>query len=159
MAQHKGKTNQRLLKWIEERIKAIVNRKKLTNVWKDGGINEEKEYAILTNEIYKTWSGMTAKQYKEFKGLRKESLRDNMDSLEVTLADIGEEVTKRLAAKKKPQGLKDNIEVAKRGGLVAKNTRNEIENLLGESVVTSNNKLSYEYTDNKKIESSNSNDV
>jgi hypothetical protein len=102
---------------------------------------------------------MTAKQYKEFKGLRKESLRDNMDSLEVTLADIGEEVTKRLAAKKKPQGLKDNIEVAKRGGLVAKNTRNEIENLLGESVVTSNNKLSYEYTDNKKIESSHSNDV
>lgn len=145
--------------WISKRIHGIQERKGLTDVWKENGITEGKEYAILTNEIYKTWSGMTAKQYKEFKGLRKESLRDNMDSLEVTLADIGEEVTKRLAAKKKPHGLKDNIEVAKRGGLVAKNTRNEIENLLGESVVTSNNKLSYEYTDNKKIESSNSNDV
>ena len=77
--------------WISKRIKGIQERKQLTDVWKDNGITEGYEYAILTNEIYKTWSGMTAKEYKEFKGLRKESLRDNMDSIEVTLADLGEE--------------------------------------------------------------------
>ena len=80
--------------WISKRIKGIQERKGLTDVWKENGITEGYEYAILTNEIYKSWSGMTAKEYKEFKGLRKESLRDNMDSIEVTLADLGEEATK-----------------------------------------------------------------
>ena len=75
------------LDWIEGRIKAIINRKKLTNTWKEQGIEENKEYAILTNEIYKTWSGMDAKEYKEYKGIRKESLRDNMTDIDVLLTD------------------------------------------------------------------------
>lgn len=106
--------------WISKRIKGIQQRKSLTDVWKENGVTESYEYSILTNEIYKSWSGMTAKEYKQFKGLRKESLRDNMDSIEVTLADLGEEATKRLAAKQKPQGLDSNIKVAKIGGNVAK---------------------------------------
>ena len=140
-------------KWISKRMQSIQDRKELTDIWKENGITESKEFAILTNEIYKTWSGMTAKEYKEYKGLRKESLRDNMDNLEVSLTDISEEVTKRLAKKTKPQGLKENIKVAHAGGQVAKNTRDEIEILLGEPVVTNQNKLNYQYIDEKeKIE-------
>ena len=138
-------------KWISKRIKGIQDRKELTDVWKDGGITEEKEYAILTNVLYKGWSGMTAKEYKEFKGLRKENLRDNMDSLEVSLTDISEEVTKRLARKTKPQGLNQNIEVAKKGSNVAKNTRDDIEELLGEIIITKENKLNYQYIDKNMI--------
>ncbi len=137
-------------RWIEARLKSILDRKGLTDVWKENGITEDKEFAILTNEIYKTWSGMTAKQYKDYKGLRKESLRDNMDSIEVSLTDISEEVTKRLAKKTKPKGLKENIKVAHAGGQVAKNTRAEIENLLGDSVVTKQNKLNYQYLEDKE---------
>ena len=136
-------------KWISKRIQNIQDRKELTDVWKDGGIIDSKEYAILTNEIYKTWSGFTAKEYKEYKGLRKESLRDNMDSIEVSLTDISEEVTKRLARKSKPKGLKENIKVARQGGQIAKNTRVDIENLLGETVVTNQNTLNYRYKDEK----------
>ena len=140
-------------KWITKRMQSIQDRKELTDVWKENGITESKEFAILTNEIYKTWSGMTAKQYKEYKGLRKEALRDNMDNIEVSLTDISEEVTKRLAKKTKPKGLKENIKVAHAGGQVAKNTRDEIESLLGESVITNQNKLNYQYIDEKeKIE-------
>ena len=139
-------------KWIAKRIKGIQDRKQLTDVWKDGGITESKEYAILTNEIYKTWSGMTSKEYKEYKGLRKENLRDNMDSIELILTDLSEEATKRLAEKHKPVGLDGNIKIAKVGGNVAKVARDELESNLGESVVTSNNKLSYEYDDQKVIE-------
>lgn len=140
-------------KWIFRRMKSIHDRKELTDVWKEGGITEGKEFAILTNEIYKTWSGMTANEYKEFKGLRKESLRDNMDSIEVSLTDISEEVTKRLTKKSKPKGLNENIKIARQGGKVAKNTRDEIENLLGESVVTNKNNLNYQYVNDKdKIE-------
>ncbi len=139
-------------KWISKRMQGIQDRKELTDVWKDGGITEEKEYAILTNVLYKGWSGMTAKEYKEFKGLRKESLRDNMDSLEVSLTDISEEVTKRLAKKNKPQGLEENIEVAKKGSNVAKNTRDDIEELLGEPIITNKNRLNYQYINNKEIE-------
>ena len=107
-------------KWIAKRIKGIQDRKQLTDIWKDGGITESKEYAILTNEIYKEWSGMTAKQYKSFKGLRKESLRDNMDNIELILTDLSEEATKRIASKQKPQGLTENIKVAHKGGNIAK---------------------------------------
>jgi len=139
-------------KWISKRMQGIQDRKELTDVWKDGGITEDTEYAILTNVLYKGWSGMTAKEYKEFKGLRKESLRDNMDSLEVSLTDISEEVTKRLAKKNKPQGLEENIEVAKKGSNVAKNTRDDIEELLGEPIITNKNKLNYQYINNKEIE-------
>ncbi len=92
-------------KWIAKRIKGIQDRKQLTDVWMDGGITEQKEYAILTNEIYKEWSGLTTKEYKYFKGLRKESLRDNMDNIEIILTDLLEEAAKRLAEKHKPKGL------------------------------------------------------
>ena len=81
--------------WISKRIKTLQERKKLTDVWKDNGITDQKEYAILTNEIYKTWSGMTSKEYKAYKGLRKELLRDNMDSIELILTDLSEEATKK----------------------------------------------------------------
>lgn len=136
--------------WIQKRIRSIQDRQQLTEVWRENGITEDYEFAILTNEIYKTWSGMTAKEYKEFKGLRKESLRDNMDNIEVILTDLGEEATKRLARKKKPQGLEKNKQVAKVGGNVAKIARDELEKQLDESVVTDNNYLTYEYEDNKK---------
>ena len=137
--------------WIAKRMKSIQNRKQLTDVWKENGIEDAKEYAILTNEIYKTWSGMTSKEYKEYKGLRKENLRDNMDSIELILTDLSEEATKRLAEKHKPLGLDGNIKIAKDGGNVAKVARDELESNLGESVVTNNNKLSYEYDDQKVI--------
>lgn len=136
--------------WIQKRIRSIQDRQQLTEVWRENGITEDYEFAILTNEIYKTWSGMTAKEYKEFKGLRKESLRDNMDNIEVILTDLGEEATKRLARKQKPQGLEENKCVAKVGGNVAKIARDELEKQLDESVVTDNNYLTYEYEDNKK---------
>ena len=139
-------------KWIAKRIKGIQDRKQLTDVWKNGGITESKEYAILTNEIYKEWSGMTAKQYKSFKGLRKESLRDNMTDVEVALADLGEIATREIAKKKNPKGLNENIEVARRGGKIAGNARKDLENEIGDSVVTSKNSLNYEYVDEKEIE-------
>ncbi|MCI2041769.1 MAG: phage antirepressor protein [Bacilli bacterium] len=139
-------------KWIAKRIKGIQDRKQLTDIWKDGGITESKEYEILTNEIYKEWSGMTAKQYKSFKGLRKESLRDNMDNIELILTDLSEEATKRIASKQKPQGLTENIKVAHKGGNIAKQARNNLEKELGEPVITKNNKLNYEYKEEKKIE-------
>ena len=113
--------------WIIKRIKGIQDRKKLTDVWKEGGVTGEIEFAILTNDIYKEWSGMTANEYKEFKGLRKESLRDNMDELEVLLADIGETTTRKLALKNKPIGLEENRIIAKEGGIIAANTRKDIE--------------------------------
>ena len=94
--------------WIQKRLKGMQDRKQLTDVWKDGNIKEGKEFAILTNEIYKSWSGMSAKEYKGYKGLRKESLRDNMSDIEVTLADLGEIATREIAKKHKPQGLKEN---------------------------------------------------
>ena len=140
--------------WIIKRIKGIQDRKKLTEVWKDNGVDSNLEYAILTNDIYREWSGMTAKEYKEFKGLRKESLRDNMSDIEVLLADIGEITTRELAKKHKPYGLSENRKIAKAGGEVASNTRKDIEEKLGENVISKDNKLNYQYIDNnKKLES------
>ena len=95
---------------------------------------------------------MTAGEYKSFKGLRKESLRDNMTDVEVALADLGELATREIAKKKNPKGLNENIEVARRGGKIAGNTRKDLEHELGESVVTNNNALNYEYIDKKEIE-------
>ena len=138
--------------WISRRIKTLQERKQLTDVWQDNGIKSNVEYEILTNEIYKTWSGMSAKEYKQFKGLRKENLRDNMDNIELILTDLSEEATKRIAAKQKPQGLKENTTVAHKGGNIAKQARDNLENELGESVVTPTNKLNYEYIDKKKLE-------
>ena len=140
-------------KWIKARLNGILDRNKLTDIWKESGINEGYEYAILTNDIYKEWSGMTAKEYKEFKGLRKESLRDNMSDIEVLLADIGEITTRELAKKHKPYGLNENRKIAKAGDEVASNTRKDIEEKLGEDVINKDNKLNYQYIDdNKKLD-------
>ena len=141
-------------KWIAKRLKGIQDRKELTDVWQENGITEGNEYAILTNEIYKEWSGMTDKEYKEYKGLRKESLRDNMDNIEIILTDLSEETTKKLAEKHKPQGLEQNKEVARMGGHAAKVAREDIERNLGESVVTKQNRLNYEYKEEKQLETS-----
>ena len=138
--------------WISKRIKGMQDRKRLTDVWKDGGITENKEYAILTNEIYKSWSGMTAKEFKQFKGLRKESLRDNKSDIEVTLADLGEIATREIAKKHNPRGLKENIEMARRGGKIANNARVDLEREISEKVITNNNNLNYKYISDKKIE-------
>lgn len=137
--------------WIQKRLKGMQDRKQLTDVWKDGDIKEGKEFAILTNEIYKSWSGMNAKEYKEYKGLRKESLRDNMSDIEVTLADLGEIATREIAKKYKPKGLRENIEVAKQGGSIAKNARADLESKIGESVITKNNALNYEYKEEENL--------
>ena len=138
--------------WIMKRIKGVKDRKKLTDVWNDNGVNKEIEYAILTNEIYKEWSGMTAKDYKSYKGLRNESLRDNMSDLEVLLADIGETTTRELAKEHKPYGLEQNKKSAKAGGEVAKNTRKDIESKLGKPIVTNENTLNYQYEKDNLIE-------
>ena len=131
--------------WIEVRLKGILNRKKLTDIWKENGINQNYEYAILTNEIYKTWSGMKANEYKNFKGLRKESLRDNMSDIEIALTDIGEITTRDIAKKEKPLGLKENMNVARRCGNVAKTTRLLYEQETGNSAITNNNNIGIKY--------------
>ena len=141
-------------KWISKRLKGIQDRKELTDVWQENGITEGKEFAILTNEIYKEWSGMTAKEYKQYKGLRKESLRDNMDNIEIILTDLSEETAKRLAEKHKPQGLEPNKKIARMGGHAARVAREDIERNLGESIVTKQNRLNYEYKETKKLEES-----
>jgi hypothetical protein len=139
--------------WIEKRMKGRLDRKKLTDTWEDLGINTPKEYAILTNEIYKSWSGMTAKDYKKYKSIRKESPRDNMTDLEILLTDIGEITTRELALAHKPQGFEENKIIANQGGEIANNTRIDIESKLNKPVITSSNNLSYQYQqDNAQIE-------
>ena len=139
--------------WIKLRLAGIVDRNKLTDVWREGGIKEDYEFGILTNEIYQGWSGMKASEYKEFKGIRKESLRDNMTDLEVLLTDIGEVTTRELAKEHKPYGLEENKEVARSGAEIANITRKEIESRLGKPVISDANKLSYQYkNENKKLE-------
>ncbi len=140
-------------KWISDRIRTIQDRKRLTDVWKEGGIKEEKEYAILTNEIYKEWSNMTAKEYKTYKGLRKESLRDNMTGMEVALTSFAEEAAYLLAKKRNPYGFSENKKVAKLGGNAAKVARDNFEKVYGETVVTKINNLDYKYIeDDKRLE-------
>ena len=131
--------------WIERRLKGILDRNKLTDVWKENGIKENYEFAVLTNEIYQTWSGMKASEYKEYKGIRKESLRDNMSDIEVTLTDLGEIATRELAKKHRPKGLQENKKIAKEGGEVAKTARDDLEKKLGEKVVSKENSLNYKY--------------
>jgi len=138
-------------KWIKARVNGIVDRFKLTDVWKENGITKNYEYGILTNEIYQAWSGMKASEYKKFKGLRKESLRDNMTDVEVVLTDLGEIATRELAKKHKPYGLEQNRKVARKGGNIAKATRDNLEKELGESVITNKNTLNYKYIDDKNL--------
>ena len=138
-------------KWIKQRLTGVVDRRNLTDVWKESGITKNYEYGVLTNEIYQEWSGMKASQYKEYKGLRKESLRDNMTDIEVALTDLGEITTRELVKKHKPYGLDENRKVAKMGGHAAKVAREDIEKSLGESVVTKKNALNYKYIEDEKL--------
>lgn len=147
---NKGYTDE----WIKARLTGIVDRFKLTNIWKEGGITKPIEYAMLTNEIYKGWSGMKASEYKKLKGLRKESLRDNMTDIEVALTNIGEIATRDIAREEQPQGLKENLNVAKRGGGVAKGARDLYEKETNKSAISKENALNYQYDDGQlKIES------
>ena len=140
-------------KWIKTRLIGIIDRFKLTDIWKEGGITKPIEYAMLTNEIYKGWSGMKASEYKDYKGIRKESLRDNMTDIEVALTNIGEIAARDIAREEKPQGLKENIKVAKRGGGVAKGARDLYEKETKKSAISKENSLNYQYVDSlKKIE-------
>lgn len=138
-------------KWIKMRLNGIVDRFKLTDTWAECGITEDYEFGILTNEIYKSWSGMKASEYKDFKGIRKESLRDNMTDIEVVLTDLGELATREIANVHKPFGLDENIKVARIGGEVANNTRKDLEIKLGKTVVSNNNSLNYKYIDKNKL--------
>ena len=143
------------LEWIEARIKTIIDRKKLTNTWKENGVQEGVEFAMLTNEIYKEWSGMTAGEYKAFKNIRKESLRDNMTDVEVALTNLGEIATRELAKEHKPYGLEQNKMIARRGGNIAKVTRDNLEKELGRAVISNSNSLKYKYIDEKLLEDNN----
>ena len=139
--------------WIKARLSGIVDRFKLTDIWKSGGIEKPVEFALLTNEIYKNWSGMKASEYKQYKGIRKESLRDNMTDIEIALTNIGEIAARDIARVEKPQGLKENMNVAARGGGVAKAARNSYEKETKISAVSKDNSLNYKYIDDKnKIE-------
>ena len=136
--------------WIEKRLKGILDRKKLTDVWKENGIKQNYEYAILTNEIYQSWSGMKASEYKDYKNIRKESLRDNMTDIEVTLTDLGEIATRELVKEHRPHGLKENKKVAQMGGNVAKVARDDLEKKLGKTIISKSNSLKYKYLDTNK---------
>ena len=118
---------------------SIKVRKKLTDEWQDRGITHEKEYAILTDELTKAWSGLTVKEYKSHKGLKKESLRDNMTDMELILNMLAEATTTELSKKEQPRGMGENVDVAQRGGQLAGQTRNSYEELLGKPVVSSLN--------------------
>lgn len=129
--------------WINQRLQAIQVRKELTDTWQDHGVKEGKEYAILTNEISKAWSGMTTRQYKDLKGLKKENLRDNMSTTELILNMLAETATKDIAKSSNPQGLEENKKVAKRGGNIAGNARREIEAETRKPVITSRNAIDF----------------
>ena len=143
--------------WIKKRLTGMVDRFKLTDIWKDGGIEKPVEYAMLTNEIYKSWSGMKASEYKAYKGIRKESLRDNMTDIEVLLTDLGEIATRDIAKSENPQGFKENLKVARKGGQVAKDARNSYEKATNKSAISNKNALNYQYVnETKQIEDNNS---
>ena len=139
--------------WIKARLIGIVDRLKLTDVWKEGGINKPVEFALLTNQIYQSWSGMKASEYKDYKGIRKESLRDNMTDIEIALTNIGEIATRDIARREHPQGLNENMSVAKRGGRVAKGARDLYEKETKIFAISKENALNYEYKNIKEIES------
>ena len=125
--------------WINQRLQSIQVRKELTDVWENHGIKKGVEYAILTDEITKAWSGMTTKGYKQLKGLKKENLRDNMTTLEIVLNMLAEATTTEITKTMNPMGLDENKVVAKRGGSIAGNARKEIEQETGKPVITSKN--------------------
>ena len=127
--------------WINQRLQAIQVRKELTDTWQDHGVKAGNEYAILTNEISKAWSGMTTREYKDFKGLKKENLRDNMSTTELILNMLAETATKDIAEATNPQGLEENKQVAQDGGSIASDARKSIEDRTGKPVITSKNAI------------------
>ena len=127
--------------WINQRLQAIQVRKELTDTWQDHGVKAGNEYAILTNEISKAWSGMTTREYKDFKGLKKENLRDNMPTTELILNMLAETATKDIAEATNPQGLDENKQVAQDGGSIAGDARKSIEARTGKPVITSKNAI------------------
>ncbi|WP_369713825.1 BRO family protein [Leptotrichia sp. HSP-342] len=129
--------------WINQRLQAIQVRKELTDAWQEHGVKKGIEYAILTDEISKAWSGMATREYKDLKGLKKENLRDNMSTLELVLNMLAEATTTELTNIHNPNGLEENKKVAKRGGTIAGNTRKEIEADTGKSVITAKNAVDF----------------
>ena len=127
--------------WINQRLQAIQVRKELTDTWQDHGVKAGNEYAILTNEISKAWSGMTTREYKDFKGLKKENLRDNMSTTELILNMLAETATKDIAEATNPQGLEENKKAAQDGGSIAGDARKSIEVRTGKPVITSKNAI------------------
>ena len=122
--------------WINQRMQTIQARKKLTDEWRERGIEDGKEYAILTNEMTKAWSGKTVREYKELKGLKKESLRDNMTDIELALNMLAEVTTTAISAQEKPESFDESRKVARRGGGVARDARKSVEKQLGQSIVS-----------------------
>ena len=122
--------------WINQRLQTIEMRKELTDEWKARGIDKEKDYAILTNEMTKAWSDLSVKDYKELKGLKKENLRDNMTNIELVLNMLAEVTTTAISKSKEPETFSENLQVAKEGGTVAKNARVDIEERIGKSVIS-----------------------
>ena len=125
--------------WVHQRLLSIRVRNELTDEWKDRGVRPGMEFAILTDEITKAWSGMTTRQYKRLKGLKKENLRDNMTTTEIILNMLAETSTKDLSAQEKPEGMSENVKVARRGGKIAEIARSALESELGKSVISSEN--------------------
>ena len=125
--------------WINQRLKSIEIRKELTDEWDNRNIKKGQEYAILTDEISKAWSGFTTKQYKVFKALKKENLRDHMSNLELVLNMLAEATTTEISKEKNPETFDDSRKIAKQGGTIAGNTRKEIEATTGKKVVTKQN--------------------
>jgi hypothetical protein len=134
--------------WVNQRLKSIEVRKELTDEWDNRGVKKGQEYAILTDEITKAWSGLSVKEYKNHKGLKKENLRDNMSNLELVLNMLAEATTTEISKEKKPKTFSENKKIANQGGTIAGNTRKEIEQKTGKKVV---NKLNAsDYLENKK---------
>ncbi|MBP3816941.1 MAG: hypothetical protein J6H31_01445 [Butyrivibrio sp.] len=127
--------------WINQRLQTIRARKELTDQWKGHGVEKGKEFAILTDEVTRAWSGMSTRQYKNFKGLKKENLRDNMSTLELALNMLAEATTTELTKVHNPQGLDENKTIAKRGGQIAGDARKNIEAETGKPVITSQNAM------------------
>jgi hypothetical protein len=125
--------------WINQRLKSIEVRKELTDEWENRGIKQGKEFAILTDEITKAWSGLSTKQYKNLKQLKKENLRDHMSNLELVLNMLAEATTTEISKEKKPKGFDESKIIAKQGGTIAGNTRKEIEEKTGKKVITESN--------------------
>ena len=129
--------------WVNQRLKSIEVRKELTDEWDNRGVKKGQEYAILTDEITKTWSGLSVKQYKNHKGLKKENLRDNMSNLELVLNMLAEATTTEISKEKKPKNFVENKKIAKQGGTIAGNTRKQIEEKTGKKVVNKLNATDY----------------